>query len=57
MVILLKVLVLCVACASIACKQNADSTTNYADIAVGDEMIAELTAPPFVPKTNWKSPC
>ena len=46
-----KVLVLCVACAaSIACKQNGDSTTNYADISVGDEMIAELTAPPFVPK-------
>ncbi len=46
-----KILVLCVACAaSIACKQNGDSTTNYADIAVGDQMIAELTAPPFVPK-------
>ena len=46
-----RVLVLCVACAaSIACKQNGDSTTNYADISVGDEMIAELTAPPFVPK-------
>jgi nitrite reductase (NO-forming) len=46
-----KVFVLCVACAaSIACKQNSDSTTNYADISVGDEMIAELTAPPFVPK-------
>ena len=46
-----KVLLLCVACAaSIACKQNGDSTTNYADIAVGDQMIAELTAPPFVPK-------
>ena len=46
-----KVLVFCVACAaSISCKQNSDSTTNYADTAVGDEIIAELTSPPFVPK-------
>jgi nitrite reductase (NO-forming) len=46
-----KSIVVFVACiTSIACKQNNDKNSNYADISVGDEMIAELTAPPFVPK-------
>ncbi|WP_432673286.1 copper-containing nitrite reductase [Flavobacterium sp. SM2513] len=32
-----------------ACKQNNDSKTNYADVPVKGTMNAELTSPPFVP--------
>ena len=40
-----------VAClAFVACKQNDKAATDYSDIAVKDQMTAELTSPPFVPK-------
>lgn len=46
-----RALVLGIVClTSLACKQNSESSPDYAAIGVGDKMIAELTAPPFVPK-------
>ena len=46
-----RVLVVTIAClSSVACKQNSESSTDYATLAVTNEMVAELTAPPFVPK-------
>ncbi len=45
-----KALILSTACVlSMACKQNNDSKTNYADVPVKGTMNAELTSPPFVP--------
>ena len=51
MISIKKTLVMSFAClAFVACKQNEKASTDYSDVAVKDEMVAELTAPPFVPK-------
>ena len=48
--LLKKALVLSVAClATVACKQTEKGDTDYSTIDVKDQMVAELTAPPFVP--------
>ncbi len=46
-----RILVVTIAClSSVGCKQNSESSTDYSTLAVANEMVAELTAPPFVPK-------
>ncbi len=51
MISIKKTLVMSVAClAFVACKQNDKAATDYSDVAVKGDMIAELTSPPFVPK-------
>lgn len=51
MISIKQTLVISVLClAFVGCKQNDKAATDYSTIEVKDQMTAELTSPPFVPK-------
>ncbi len=51
MISIKKIVVMSIASlAFVACKQTDKTATDYSNVAVKDQMMAELTSPPFVPK-------